>query len=285
MKLIHLTDPHLVAPGATLHGLDPGERLARCVADVNAHHGDADLCVITGDLADRGDAHAYAALRECLQGLAMPVRLVVGNHDHRERLRSAFPELEADAHGHLQSELLRPEGAFLFLDTVETGTHAGRYCALRQAWLAERLAANAGRDVYLFMHHPPFAVGLPALDLLAPPADECAALARLLAGHGRVRHLFFGHLHRPVHGVWHGIAFSTIRATSHGIWPEFRPDPRALITASHEPPAYAVVLIGPHQVTVHAHDFLDRGPRFVLGDAFHVPGADPEPPSAEPAAA
>ena len=91
MKLIHITDPHLVTPGQPLFGLDPYRRLRQCVDDVLAHHADAALCVITGDLADRGEATAYAGLAEQLKRLPMPVFPLLGNHDRRAPYRAAFP--------------------------------------------------------------------------------------------------------------------------------------------------------------------------------------------------
>lgn len=41
MKFIHLSDLHLVGPGLPLHGLDPQDRLRRCVARIRAFHMDA----------------------------------------------------------------------------------------------------------------------------------------------------------------------------------------------------------------------------------------------------
>ena len=56
MKFIHLTDLHLVKPGDRLFNLDPLERLDRCLGDIQTLHEDAAFCVISGDLADKGDA-------------------------------------------------------------------------------------------------------------------------------------------------------------------------------------------------------------------------------------
>ena len=38
--------------------------------------------------------------------------------------------------------------------------------------------------------------------------DEFLAL---IAGRGNVRHIFFGHAHRPISGNWRGISFSSLR--------------------------------------------------------------------------
>lgn len=90
---------------------------------------------------------------------------------------------------------------------------------------------------------------------------ERAAFAEVIAPYrSRIRHLFFGHVHRPISGSWQGIPFSTLRGTSHQVWFDLNKD--CVHLASHEPPAYGVVLIGQETVVVHTHDFLDASPRF-----------------------
>ena len=50
MKIIHVTDLHLVPPGEKLWGFDPMARFEACLADIERHHRDAAFCVITGPL-------------------------------------------------------------------------------------------------------------------------------------------------------------------------------------------------------------------------------------------
>ena len=54
MKIIQVTDTHLMPRGTELNGLNPIERLEAC-ASITEHHSDAELCIITDDLTDRGD--------------------------------------------------------------------------------------------------------------------------------------------------------------------------------------------------------------------------------------
>jgi len=264
MKIIQVTDTHLGARDEHIAGLSPIQRLAACVADIEAHHADAAFCVFSGDLTDAGKPQAYQALSEILSTLTPPVVLMMGNHDHRERLCAVFPQIKRDENGFVQWRLKSNAGNFLFLDTVDQGSHEGLYCELRRRWLVERLAEAGDNAVYIFVHHPPFDVGIPGLDLIG--LREHQAFADILAAHGNIAHLFFGHVHRPVSGSWHGIPFSSLRGTNHSVALDFS-DP-GYLPRCYEPPNYAVILIEDGKVLVHLHDFLDET-KMIQDDAGH----------------
>lgn len=265
---VHLTDLHLVPPGAPpLYGLDPAARLRAAVESIALRHGPdgpapAAFAVATGDLTHEGEPEAYSLLREILAALPFPCHLLLGNHDDRAAFRAAFPRAPVDAGGFVQRAVDTPAGRFLLLDTKEPGTHAGRLGAARLGWLAERLAEDGGaRPVFLFLHHPPAASGIAGMDRI--PLLDAEALWGVLAPHrARVRHVFHGHLHRPFSGSWRGVPFSSLRGTSHQVALDL--SERATVLGSHEPPAYALVWVTPDEVAVHVHDFLDTTGTFDL---------------------
>ena len=209
MKVIQVSDLHFVPPGTRLFGIDPRERLAAAVQDINAKHADAQACLFTGDLADHGTPEAYGALRKVLSDLHLPYRLLIGNHDDRANFIDAFPEAPLDENGFVQSVVQTSAGDLVLLDTHQAGTHAGTFCAARQAWLRARLSDAADRPVYIFMHHPPFDIGIPSLDRIRLLDVENFAAA--IEG-ADLRHIFFGHVHRPVSGSWRGIPYSALRS-------------------------------------------------------------------------
>ena len=264
MKLIHITDTHLVEPGRALYQTDPYARLAQCIDDVVANHSDAAFCVITGDLAHKGEPSAYQGMAKQLARLPMPVYPLAGNHDLRAPMRAALPNVPADENGFVQAVLRRPEGDFLFLDTLDEGVNGGRYCDKRAAWLTARLDEAGERPVYLFMHHPPFDIYIPCLDRISLAEPE--RFAAIVRGRRNIKHLFYGHVHRPVCGSWLGIPVSTMRGLNHQVPFDFKSVER--VPKSHEPPAYAVVFIDPEQVTVHFHDYLDRRTLAWAGDHY-----------------
>lgn len=262
MKFIHVTDTHLVPPGDHLCALEPSARLAAIVDCVNRIDGDADFMVLTGDLSYHGGQPAYRAMKEILADLEMPCHLLIGNHDDRESFKRIFPETPTDGHGFVQYAVETEAGAFVMLDSVEDGHSHGVLCTDRLAWLAAQLERFRGTPVYLFLHHPPFPVGIGSLDdcMLQDPAP----LGRLLKAHGDIRHIFYGHVHRPIAGSWLGIPATTLPGTNHQVGLYLGPEPDML--GSHEPPAYGICLIDDETVVVHMRNFLDESPRFLLAD-------------------
>lgn len=262
MKFVVLTDLHLVAPGRRLYGLDPRERLEAALTDIAAHHADADFLVITGDLAHGGDRAAYEMLRSALNGFPLPAHLLIGNHDDRATFRQVFPSAPTDENGFVQQVIKTAEGTIILLDTNQSGTHSGAVCAQRLAWLERTLAENFGQPVFLALHHPPLPLGIPPMDAIALAEPE--AFGNLVQQHGSVRAMFFGHVHRPIHGTWNGVPFFTQRGLNHQV--ALTLDAASGIPATLEPPCYSVATLNGPTMVVHTHDFLDISPRFDLFD-------------------
>ncbi len=264
MKFVQITDTHMVPPGLRLWGLDPRARLEACVADINAHHKDAELCVITGDLAHKGQIEAYQAFRECISALKLPCHLMIGNHDDRETFRRAFPAAECDGHGFVQSVVETSAGRFVLTDTHEPGAGWGSYCERRRGWLKQRLDEAGDEPVYLFMHHLPFDVGIPCLDAIGQ--RDAAGIAELLAPYRNIRYIFFGHVHRPIVGSWQGFPFSALRGTNHQV--PFDLETVTPVPKDQAAPAYAVVLLDDVQTVVHFHDYLEDSTLDPHGDPY-----------------
>lgn len=249
MKIVQVSDLHLVRPGERIFGIDPLSRLEDCIADINAHHADAALVVFSGDLTHNGEQQAYAALARTLEGLVPPFRLMLGNHDDRDAFRTAFPQAPMED-GFVQSFADLDGLRAAFLDTLDPGQVSGRLCEARLDWLDRALAGAA--DVILFLHHPPSDIAIPSLD--AVKLAEPERLAERLARHGNVRHISAGHVHRLAAGSWRGIPFTTLRGTCQ--------QSALALTGPHavafDPPAYAVLLPVGDGIVVHFHEFPVR---------------------------
>lgn len=264
MKFVILTDTHFVEPGRLLYGLDPADRLAAAVKVINRDHPDIAFVIVTGDLAHWGQAAAYAGLRKVLAGLAAPFILMMGNHDRRAPLRAAFPDVDDDGNGFVQSIRHFPAATVITLDTAdeESRTHAGLLCPARLDFLDRALAeAATDRPVLVFQHHPPFDTGLPSLDRIRLQNPE--ALWAVFARRRRPDHMFFGHVHRPIAGTWRGVPFHIQRATSHQVAFDLV---STEIPGTLEQPDYSLVGVTREAIVIHQRPFLYDGPTYWLHD-------------------
>ena len=105
------------------------------------------------------------------------------------------------------------------------------------------------------MHHSPFNIGIPYLDRISL-REDAQRIQQIVSNFSNIKHLFFGHVHRPVSGSWHGIPFTTLRGTNHQVQLDLKAED--YLPISHEPPAYCVIFLELQQTTVHFHDYLDN---------------------------
>ncbi len=215
MKIIQITDTHLMLSGQSVNGVDPEKHLRATMADILAKHADTDLLVMTGDLCNYGDPEAYDILRDILAPAPFDVRLMLGNHDDRGNFIAAFPDHPRDSNGFIQSYLDTDFGRLILLDSHEAGVIGGIFDDDRMAFLADALASAGDKPVTVFIHHPPMDCGIAHFDKIGMHDD--GAMMRVLAAHkGGVRHIVFGHIHVPLAGTSaEGIAFSSGQACAH----------------------------------------------------------------------
>ena len=261
MKLVHMSDIHLTAPGKTIGGRDPRLNFERALTDIlKCHHATPSFWSSPAISPIGATATDYEWLKARLDAFPVPVRLCIGNHDRRATFLSVFPgyaEPDGFAHGVHDTAA----GRCLFLDTVEPETHAGRFCDVRQQWLEARLSEHPG-PFLLFMHHNPMPTHLGPMDRIRLLDD--AAFRSIVGRHrDRIRHIFFGHCHLPLAGSVAGVPAISLRGTNHASFPLFAE--KELLSASDLPEAYGVVFLGEDYVTVHMVEFGYHGPIRIEG--------------------
>ncbi|WP_207479337.1 phosphodiesterase [Arenibaculum pallidiluteum] len=238
MLIAHLSDCHVRPSGDDYMGeVDTGAALAAALAEIAARSPVPDVVVLGGDLVDAGTETEYERLAGILASLRQPVFAIPGNHDRRALLLATFAAqgwpLELD--GFVQYAVEDWPLRMLFLDTLAPGRVEGELCEARLDWLERKLAEAPDRPTLVFMHHPPFAVGVDYMDAwnLRRGAERLAAI---LAANPQVERLLCGHLHRSVQLRWAGTLAVVAPSTAHQINLDLRPDPPMAYRL--EPPGY-----------------------------------------------
>jgi 3',5'-cyclic AMP phosphodiesterase CpdA len=152
----HVSDTHF--------GNDVQEPSARCAAVMDhllAMRPRPDLLVVSGDVADHGLDHEYAAARAWLDRWPGALAVCPGNHDVREAFvagigRPARSVVEAGGY------------RFVMLDSLVDAVAGervdeGRLGADQLAWLDAELARSTA-PAFVVLHHPPTTIGLELMD-------------------------------------------------------------------------------------------------------------------------
>ena len=218
------------------------ERLKAVIARLINAPTHPDLLLMTGDLTEFGDAQSYKQLAQIVAVCPFPVWPMVGNHDTREPLLAAFPQTPSHD-GFIQYALDWNGVRLLLLDTFEPGRHGGAFCKTRADWLEAQLAAHPDTPTIITMHHPPFESGIAWLD---GDANEpwIALFAQTVRGHGQIKSILAGHLHRIIHTFWQGMSLTVCASTAPLVGLDLRPidsehpDGRPMIT--DELPVFAL---------------------------------------------
>ncbi|MEQ5774605.1 phosphodiesterase [Thalassospira sp. NFXS8] len=248
MLIAQITDLHIRADRQLAYGqVDTATALENAVAHAQALDPAPDVILFTGDIGDIGIAGEYDLVAEILAPLSSPWYMIPGNHDRRVALHRAFPRaIPAQAGGFLQYAVRDFPLHLIALDTLHEGFGHGVLCAERLTWLDRELARHPDQPTLIFMHHPPIISGIDHMDGLRllpdtnsgdTPVDEigAAGLAAVLARHGSVVGIICGHIHRPIHCLWHGVPLSVAPSVAHQVVGDFRKNGPAAFNL--EPPA------------------------------------------------
>jgi len=240
MIIAQITDFHVRPPGVLAYGgIDTNAMLRNAVAAIARLDPAPDCVIATGDLADCGLQEEYEEIASTLAPLPMPVFVIPGNHDRRAVMRSSLGARHRyleQAQQFFQYVIDDFPVRLIALDTVIAGETGGEICAVREAWFAHALGQGDGRPTLVFMHHPPFKTGVPAMDPMM--CKTAPSFAALIARHPEIERIATGHYHRPIVVRWAGTIGFVAPSTAHQVVLDLResePTRWAL-----EPPGFAL---------------------------------------------
>lgn len=240
----------LIAQISDIHiGFDPGNpdepnmhRLRAVLERLFNGPNHIGMLLLSGDLTENGDNESMDQVADAVASAPCPVWAIPGNHDSRESMIAAFPQLTPDG-PFLQYAIDAGPLRLLMLDTIEPGRHGGAFCEARAGWLAAQLAEHPDRPTVIAMHHPPFASGIDWMDP-DPHAQWIARFAEATRGHKQIQAVLCGHVHRAVITSWQGAALLVCPSTAPSVALDLspiepaHPDNRALVRDA--PPGYAL---------------------------------------------
>lgn len=241
-KLLWFTDLHLRGV-ADAEGQFAADRFRRVLDHATLHHRDAERILVTGDIADEGEAEAYHAFAAMTNGLELPVSCVPGNHDNPNMMQKSI----AGARAGWPLDIAWGDYRMLLIDTSQRNETAGAIKDADLVWL-DRCLSEAEAPVFIILHHQPAGLFMPSVDMIG--LRNADAFGSFVSRHRtRIARLFFGHCHLPIGGSLHGVPISGLPATARQQYPNFAD--RRFIADPAADPVYGVVIAEGPILAVH----------------------------------
>ena len=251
LKFVVLSDLHVMPEGELSLTLDTGARLEQAVAAVAERYGNADFCVLAGDLADLGQPAAYERLKAIIAGIPIPVHITLGNHDHRDSFLSVFGASYIAETGKVDKAFDIKGYRIILLDSSEPGRVDGVLTPTQIDWLRARLAEAIDRPVIVILHHNANALHIESDDIRIL---EPGAFLDVLQTHPDIRQVIAGHVHLTSTATWRGIAFTTLSGGHYHCTVDQPHVPMRYLTG---PGQMAFVIGTPDSTTVLFDDYID----------------------------
>lgn len=156
-----------------------------------------DALVLTGDLVDDGWQQGYRQIAEGLQALDFPTYLLPGNGDDLSVMRAELAEVGrwGGTSGAMHFQAAHDDVTLIGVDVTVAGQSHGDIRP-HLSWLKSTLA-DVATPFLLFMHQPPFGIGIDVLDQVGCRNGN-VLLELLNAGRCPPLGILCGHVHRPV---------------------------------------------------------------------------------------
>ena len=190
LRVLQLTDPHLMARAdGDLLGVKTRESLQAVIGEVLKAHGQPDLILATGDLAQDGSVDAYRGFGESLQVFSCPSVWIAGNHDHVDNLVRVASEYGASAR-----HVIQGGWQFVMLDSSVPGKVSGALADSELEFLAQTLEQHPDLPAVVALHHHPVDIGSDWMEKIGLTNRD--AFWQVVDRFPQVRIVLWGHIHQ-----------------------------------------------------------------------------------------
>jgi Icc protein len=209
LKILQITDTHLhAAADSRMRGVTTYATLLAVLEHAQRDpRWPVDAILATGDIVQDESRAGYERFRAVLEPLGVPVYTIPGNHDDPKLMS----EVLTSGSFHLGGELRHGPWSIVLLSTFLAGEDAGGLGPARLQGLRQALAAHAGQQVLVAMHHHPLPMGSTWLDGVA--LRDAPAFWSVIDAHPNVRAVVCGHVHQSADRMRNNVRFLSTPST------------------------------------------------------------------------
>ncbi len=227
--LLQITDTHLYADTSRgLKGINTQASFQAVLSRAMETVPNADLLLLTGDLAHDESAEAYKRLKLNIDAVGTPYRAIPGNHDNPQFLYDTLGPANSVELGNWRVILLNSH-----LDGAVGGALD------KEEWqrLEAELEAASGKHLLVCVHHHPLAIGSSWMDEIG--LDQGHRFLDLLSKRPKTSVVLNGHIHQEFHAKYAGVHIFGSPSTN------------IQFQANDNTPGYATMEPGFRRLTLH----------------------------------
>jgi len=234
VTILQFTDLHLLADtNGAMYGVVTDHAFRETLSAALCQHPQAQLLLLTGDLAEEPCQAVYRRLRDRLEATGIPALCVPGNHDDWSLMQDVLNGTMVSC----APSLLLDDWLIVTLNSVREGSPQGYFSNRARQQLLAQLWAHPERMTLIATHHPCVSVGSPWMDRMG--MDNGEQLLRLLAHFPQVKAIVHGHAHQACAATYGELHVLGTPATCF----QFMPG-AASFTFGTQPPGYRWIELG-----------------------------------------
>ncbi|MCM0610934.1 3',5'-cyclic-AMP phosphodiesterase [Marinobacter sediminum] len=206
-RVLQLTDPHLMANASgELLGVNTRDSLNAVIEEVLQVHGQPDLILATGDLAQDSSETAYRVFGDSLKAFACGSAWLAGNHDDAGTLREVAADYQAD-----RRHIVQGGWQFILLDSSVAGKVYGELAQSELDFLESTLRENPDIPTLVTLHHHPVDIGSDWMGKIGLRNRD--AFWEVVDRFPQVRMVLWGHIHQEHDLERHGVSLLATPST------------------------------------------------------------------------
>lgn len=200
MRIIHMSDIHLVKDGAKIWDTDTKAHFDKALIKISQIK-DIDAIFVSGDLSDDGSLWTYQYLDDSFKSLGIPTYCCPGNHDDTEVMMKSYnPKF------YKVQECVSIKGwDFYLLNSVVDGMSRGLLPDTKIEYI-ENIIKHSDTPTVFVLHHPPIEPGGWLNRKLLENRND---LNSVLFKYANVKLVLFGHIHYHLNRRIDNIVFSS----------------------------------------------------------------------------
>jgi len=176
-------------PAGALLGVNTRDSLDAVIAQVLRDHGQPDVILATGDIAQDASEEAYRVFGEKLKVFGCESAWIPGNHDNASILTGIAAELNADS-----KHIVMGGWQFVLLDSSVLGKVHGNLAESELAFLEDTLTRNPDMPTMVALHHHPIDIDTRWMSSIGLQNND--EFWRIVDRFPRVKSVLWGHIHQ-----------------------------------------------------------------------------------------